>query len=43
MNFLRFTGFTAIFVSGPLERGIFVESSHNDREANMPETQREMK
>lgn len=28
-------GFTAIFVSGPVERGVFVESSHNDREANM--------
>lgn len=30
-----FAGFTAIFVSGPIERGVFVESGHNDREANM--------
>lgn len=29
------TGFTAIFVSGPVERGVFVESPHGDREANM--------
>ena len=29
------SGFTAIFVSGPIERGVFVESGHNDREANM--------
>mmetsp|Transcript_40657 Transcript_40657/g.83085 ORF Transcript_40657/g.83085 Transcript_40657/m.83085 type:complete len:463 (-) Transcript_40657:132-1520(-) len=29
------TGFTAIFVSGPIERGVFLESGHNDREANM--------
>jgi len=29
------TGFTTIFVSGPVERGIFVESPHNDREENM--------
>ena len=28
--------FTAIFVSGPIERGVFLESGHNDREANMP-------
>lgn len=30
------SGFTAIFVSGPIERGVFLESGHNDREANMP-------
>jgi len=29
------TGFTAIFVSGPVERGILVESPHADREENM--------
>ena len=28
-------GFTAIFVSGPIERGLVVESNHNDREVNM--------
>ncbi|CAJ1329570.1 unnamed protein product [Effrenium voratum] len=29
------TGFSAIYVAGPIERGLFVESSHNEREANM--------
>ncbi|CAE8678124.1 unnamed protein product [Polarella glacialis] len=28
-------GFTSIFVSGPVEKGLFVESPHNDRELNM--------
>lgn len=28
-------GFTAVFVSGPIERGVFVESTHADREQNM--------
>eukprot|EP00930_Biecheleria_cincta_P085272 TRINITY_DN74671_c0_g1_i1.p1 TRINITY_DN74671_c0_g1~~TRINITY_DN74671_c0_g1_i1.p1 ORF type:complete len:460 (+),score=64.09 TRINITY_DN74671_c0_g1_i1:66-1445(+) len=28
-------GFTAIFVTGPVERGILVQSDSNDREANM--------
>lgn len=28
-------GFCSIFVSGPVEKGIFIESPHNDREANM--------
>eukprot|EP00929_Paragymnodinium_shiwhaense_P032574 TRINITY_DN18029_c1_g1_i1.p1 TRINITY_DN18029_c1_g1~~TRINITY_DN18029_c1_g1_i1.p1 ORF type:complete len:500 (+),score=61.87 TRINITY_DN18029_c1_g1_i1:101-1501(+) len=28
-------GFTAIYVSGPVEKGIFVESDHNKREENM--------
>mmetsp|Transcript_92973 Transcript_92973/g.299229 ORF Transcript_92973/g.299229 Transcript_92973/m.299229 type:complete len:477 (+) Transcript_92973:117-1547(+) len=29
------SGFTSIFVSGPIERGITVESPHNKREENM--------
>lgn len=29
------TGFTSIFVSGPVEKGITVESPHNNREDNM--------
>jgi len=28
-------GFTAIFVSGPIEKAVFVESTHADREQNM--------
>jgi 8-oxo-dGTP pyrophosphatase MutT (NUDIX family) len=28
-------GFTAVFVSGPIERGVFIESPHADREQNM--------
>jgi len=28
-------GFVAIFVSGPVERGVFAESKHNNRELNM--------
>jgi len=29
------TGFVSIFVSGPVERGVFAESPHNKREENM--------
>ena len=29
------TGFTAIFVSGPVEKGVLIKSSHNRREENM--------
>ena len=29
------TGFTVVFISGPVERGVVYESSHADRESNM--------
>merc|ERR1712232_905332 len=35
-NFVDVTaGFTSIFVSGPVEKGVFIESHHNNREENM--------
>jgi nicotinamide mononucleotide (NMN) deamidase PncC/8-oxo-dGTP pyrophosphatase MutT (NUDIX family) len=29
------TGFVSVFVSGPIEKGVFAESSHSNREENM--------